>query len=1236
MEKVVKQRIYDFLNDNSPRVFEDYYTEAEILNSQIKKEDVKNVAVVAKYGAGKSSVINTYLSKYRSKELKTNHNINKLGSSRKNNYVRISLSTFNGVEYDEVAIERSILQQLLYSRRKNELPNSKIERTAKSSRFHSFLMALVLTSLLCIIGTLSLDILHLASYSMFWPEWIKISFYFIIIGIILWLLYYIIHYKKLRRIKYKDLEADFYDDKVNKEKINTNLINKFVDEVLYFFNCVPIDLVIFEDLDRFNETKIFSKLRELNLIINNSQKNKKVTFIYAVRSDLFKNDEERAKFFDFILPIIPVINPISAKIKIEEKLSQLCSIDPKLKLTSRLIKGVTVFIPDMRILNNTFNDYIIMYMKIFKGETVASYLDVNKLFALCLYKNIFPYDYVLLEKQDGLIPLVIDISKCHEKMLFEIEDEIKELNVEIREYECLKFDFETLKSVFISEISKCGHRVYNGSIDPWNLSTFEDLDFTKLIHPKYMNNRYSINLNNENEILSPTGERFVDLERLIKSKKEGAIEELKHKLKDLEQQKQEILSWELSSIVQYKGVDFCTGKNIPDLYKDKVQGLKLSDDLLQFQFNYLRFLISNGFIDEHYIEYTLDYKSNVLSSKDRLFLQHIESEGLEFYEKVDNLENVLRFLDDTHFNKDLILNKFILDNLEKIKLFSNKEGDKKFTNLIALLLKFNNPKVKEKLIKYINVSGENEIIEMLREMFFLDFKTTVKLVEEEEILLDKKYIFVYYLIENSKYNLELIKNNYIKTLVSECEKYMDIFNMVKNTTKVCEFLENVLPKFKRLDPNVETNIIQQYIINRNMFEINLHNLKEVFKNCEKFDEYFYSKNYSYIFSYGKDKTLHYIKDDINLYTERILLNNEITFFDEEKEIMEKILKDTNILIDNRRMLLNKMDINVENICDFEVELYEDFIKEDKMDSTWYNLLHLYEKKGFEIIKDYLTRTNKIEGDLRGSEGMDESIPLKLLNDIFIEMAWNDLEKIMKFIPVGLSLNDLDVKKIADEKLLLLIDNGCIKFNSKDLNYIYVYRNSLNKYLSLYEENVIDNYNIFFEIIFPVPVDKRVYENGRYLIKRSYSSKPNAQEIIANIISCKDISVKLKEQIIDSCASIIKIENYEDVYADYIVSNLIGVPSKILWQFTNSNKVSVDEKKEILAICLERVDMKKESDKFFKYFNNLDNDWENLVISDIPLRVESNYSNEMLFSKMKEKNIISKRKVKNNILIIKKI
>src|SRR5690606_13332879 len=56
------------------------------------------------------------------------------------------------------------------------------------------------------------------------------------------------------------------------ENLNKSILNRHIDEILYFFSIRPYNVVIIEDLDRFQETEIFTKLREVNLLLNNSEK----------------------------------------------------------------------------------------------------------------------------------------------------------------------------------------------------------------------------------------------------------------------------------------------------------------------------------------------------------------------------------------------------------------------------------------------------------------------------------------------------------------------------------------------------------------------------------------------------------------------------------------------------------------------------------------------------------------------------------------------------------------------------------------------------------------------------------------------------------------------------------------------------------------------------------------------------------------------------------------------------
>lgn len=352
-EKKINEQM---LFDNAPVESDDYETEAQILDAQVKKQDVTNIGVVATYGAGKSSAINTYLKRYRKKGL------------RKPKHVQISLADFNKDEndanpdnnnYSENAIERSILQQLFYSQRKYKLPKSSINRTNKTSFWLTAGCALLSIIFILSVIVLSFEISGNSLFNVSNSSIINtIASCVATISLVVTIIC-LARFGYLKKVKYKDLEIAI-DEKGNVPK-DYSLFNNFVNEVLYFFECINVDLVIFEDLDRLENLKIFVKLRELNTIINNSpRKANKVTFIYAVKDSMFKDENQRAKFFEFILPIIPVMNPVTTFDNIDYMHKQLVALDSSLKLSEQFLKDISFYVFDMRVLKNTFNDYVIL------------------------------------------------------------------------------------------------------------------------------------------------------------------------------------------------------------------------------------------------------------------------------------------------------------------------------------------------------------------------------------------------------------------------------------------------------------------------------------------------------------------------------------------------------------------------------------------------------------------------------------------------------------------------------------------------------------------------------------------------------------------------------------------------------------------------------------------------------------------------------------------------------------
>ena len=118
------------------------------------------------------------------------------------------------------------------------------------------------------------------------------------------LLIYNIIDKKLAisSVKLTNISFDF-----NLHNKNSNPLDKFLSEIIYLFKKSEIKVVFFEDLDRFNDINVFVELKELNKSINLALSNsgKNVSFVYAIKEDLFENSYDRFKFFDSSISVVP-------------------------------------------------------------------------------------------------------------------------------------------------------------------------------------------------------------------------------------------------------------------------------------------------------------------------------------------------------------------------------------------------------------------------------------------------------------------------------------------------------------------------------------------------------------------------------------------------------------------------------------------------------------------------------------------------------------------------------------------------------------------------------------------------------------------------------------------------------------------------------------------------------------------------------------------------------------------
>lgn len=258
----------------------------EALDWAIKHNSkIRNIALSGPYGAGKSTIIESYKKKSNIKEDK---------------FLPISLATFNEENKgNQQLIEKSILEQMIYRVDGKKTPFSRVKKIKKISR-KTIWESLIIGIIFLVSGWLlynSSSILKLQniftnprsiieSIKVNWLTFIiSILFIITLIMVLYYLIYLFFKSFKIAKIKFDKTEIEISATGDDKESI----YNKYIDELLYFFEETQYEIVIFEDIDRFDNSSIFTNLREINTFLNNYEKiNRRIIFLYAIKDICFQ------------------------------------------------------------------------------------------------------------------------------------------------------------------------------------------------------------------------------------------------------------------------------------------------------------------------------------------------------------------------------------------------------------------------------------------------------------------------------------------------------------------------------------------------------------------------------------------------------------------------------------------------------------------------------------------------------------------------------------------------------------------------------------------------------------------------------------------------------------------------------------------------------------------------------------------------------------------------------------
>lgn len=652
---------------------DDSFNTVKDLLGAIANDEILNIAVTGPYGSGKSSVIKTFKERVK-KDVKildislatldadaslyAAENTTSAGDQEKDK--QQPAITSEQKETLNRKIEFSILQQLVYRKTLEMLPFSRLRKIRHFSKHTIQTMAMYVVGVVVLIAfALQLDFMQIPLFYETFGVPITAQHVISIVSIILLLtmmyetvVYIIKNYGgiRLQKISVGGNEIDIHDD--------GSIFNRYLDEILYFFQCTDYNVVIIEDLDRFNTTDIFLKLRELNHLINKSEMiGRTIKFVYAVKDDMFK-DSSRSKFFDYITTVIPVITTTNSKDMLKRALKEQGHDG---EVVDDDIRDIAFHIDDMRLLYNIVNEYHQYTQRLDKN---GQHLEAKKMLAMMTVKNYHPHDFSELHNRKGRL---YDILSPQTKRKFvdiainiRLAERIKQAEEQLAAYDatCLLQEKELRLAYLVAIYDNLTHGTYaivddteyqlSQIADDANL--FEKLiskDEVEYIYNKYnyRNYRSSKNLNFQ-DIEKKVNEHFTYHQRLEQIGRDR--EKLEDEVQNTKLEIQRIGTYTISELLE-----------IFNLYEDECfKSIGLSDMEEDF--------VRHGFIAEDYNDYIAYFYPDIMSLADHQLCLDMKLNRKPAYDStIDNIELFLKELPETALRYESVWNFHILDYIVK-------------------------------------------------------------------------------------------------------------------------------------------------------------------------------------------------------------------------------------------------------------------------------------------------------------------------------------------------------------------------------------------------------------------------------------------------------------------------------------------------------------------------------------------------------------------------------------------
>lgn len=897
---------------------------SEALRFAMENSAIRNIAITGPYGSGKTSVIKTF-------EKKSNYR-----------FLNVSLATFSDpnsethtIQNNEpnditVKVERSILQQMLYGTDANALPYSRFKRISNPQWTNW--NATLFVGWIAACGFLYKsrnDIFAIKGIEeVSWLWLFTAAYVFLFLVRLISKSIKLSHSLSVKKLSLQNGEVELAGVP------ESSILNKHLDEIIYFFEENNYDLVVFEDLDRFGNPEIFIKLREINKIINDRPTQKRsaqpLKFIYAIKDDVFLN-KDRAKFFDFITPIIPIINNSNSREKLNQSIKPLNS---ERDIDDRFLGEVSLYLDDFRLIKNISNEFLIYEKKVGASS-------LNKLLAIIIYKNIYPRDFENLHHGKGtLYEIVQKRTEIIQKISNNIDSRIETLKAKISAADAeFLSNGEELVKIFWGHI--CGTHselIIEGIYAGQSILTFDQImdwkNFSNIfneaevfIHGRNKNNSHSnrrITLSSsfssiEKKISPDT--TFAARHERIKNKNTSLRQKIISEIDSLKERKTEISRSPLHKLLELSEFDF-----------DAITKPGNADDL-----RLLTYLVRNGHLDETYNNYISIFHEGRMSRNDWSFIQAIRDfRAPDARTVIDTPVEVVSEMREEDFGSSYALNVALIDYL-----LENKATNEVKLRAVIEFISKHLPETDDFFRAYWLIGKNSASLTGAISDYWPNYgaKATSNELATRHIAMVLAYVDPAYIAK------KMNENGTIERYLSANSHL--VFSENITFTKGYEALKLINLKINDLNDILNIETLLNFSHENNLYSISINNIDIILSKYSPAvqktkNNIFDSKtaNYTTIRIFGSEQLKAYIKDNIDTYLNNVALALDTNKNESKESILEII---TNPDIDKSTALhfALQQTFVFENFDQIPPPMWNDLIFGGKIALEWTNLVHYY-------------------------------------------------------------------------------------------------------------------------------------------------------------------------------------------------------------------------------------------------------------------------------------------------------